>query len=231
MRSSAAITSGSFIRNLHRAQNLDDLLCHRPEELLSPGAPYDWPANVGDSGRIRWLCAKSFAPNEEAMNPLLAASSWPPVIQTLIGAVAAVIGGAFAQWFTWQKERRALAAAFAGEIQCVVEATNFRSARRFIEQGKVLPTKISFPIFETNVAKIGFLPADLAGRVAVFYSDLGGVFLDFETLDAALIKQTIRIANADEIKKGVLQRLDALESAAIPLVAKLRQEAKRRWRF
>jgi len=40
------------------------------------------------------------------MNPLLAASSWPPVVQTAIGAVAAIAGGAFAQWFTWQRATR-----------------------------------------------------------------------------------------------------------------------------
>jgi hypothetical protein len=95
------------------------------------------------------------------MNPLLAASSWPPVVQTAIGAVAAIAGGAFAQWFTWQKSRRALAVAF----QCVVKSSNFRLARQTIAQGKVPPAEASFAIFEANVAKIGLLPVDLAGKV------------------------------------------------------------------
>ena len=51
------------------------------------------------------------------------ASDWGPFIQTvigaLIGAVDAIAGGAFGSWFTWQKERQSVAAAFAGEINAV----------------------------------------------------------------------------------------------------------------
>jgi hypothetical protein len=70
------------------------------------------------------------------------ASSWAPAIQaligTVIGAIAAIIGGAFAQWFTRQLDRQALAAALAGEIQCIVDAINWHDARRDIEQGKAI---------------------------------------------------------------------------------------------
>jgi hypothetical protein len=85
------------------------------------------------------------------MNPLLAASSWPPVVQTAIGAVAAIAGGAFAQC-SLGRERRALAtAAFAAEIQCVVKSSNFRLARQTIAQGKVPPAEASFAIFEASL--------------------------------------------------------------------------------
>jgi hypothetical protein len=117
----------------------------------------------------------------------LGASSWAPavlpIIGIVIGAVAAIVGGAFAQWFTRQLERQSIAAAFAGEIQCIVEATNWHDARRDIEQGKAVAVEEhAFPIFEANLSKIGLLPVDIAGKVAVFYSELGGVFQDFRTL-------------------------------------------------
>jgi hypothetical protein len=166
------------------------------------------------------------------MTAFLATSSyWSPVVQTAIGAVAAITGGAFAQSFARQQERRSVAAAVAGEIQCIVGAINWRSARKTIEQGKVPSAQPSFPVFEANVSKIGLLPVDLAGKVALFYSNLVGVFLDFRTLHDALIACTITILNANEIKGGVLKQLDDLDSQATPLVVELRKEAARRWRF
>ena len=165
------------------------------------------------------------------MNLPVAASAWPPVIQTAIGAVAAIAGGAFTQWFTWQKERRALAAAFAGEIQSVVKAQNFRNLQAMIKQGKVPSAQPSFPVFDANVGKIGMLPVDLAGRVSVFYSDLAGVYLDLRTLYEALIERKIQIENPEEIKTGLLKRLPTLESEANSLVANLRKESKRKWRM
>ena len=89
------------------------------------------------------------------MNPVLAASSWPPVVQTAIGAVAAIAGGAIAQWFTWQRATRLSYAAFAAEIQCVVKSSNFRLPRQTIVQGKVPPAEASFAIFEANVESLG----------------------------------------------------------------------------
>jgi hypothetical protein len=44
------------------------------------------------------------------MTTLIASTSWAPFFQTaigaLIGAGGAIGGGAFASWFTWQKERQ-----------------------------------------------------------------------------------------------------------------------------
>src|SRR6516225_968291 len=104
---------------------------------------------------------------------------WPPILQTalggVIGAVGAVIGGAFGSWFTWQKERQSLAAALAGEVEAVKAVTEFRRYRQVllwcIDQtnatGKVVYLTFSidehpFPAYEQNVGKIGHLPPDLA---------------------------------------------------------------------
>src|SRR6266446_608780 len=145
----------------------------------------------------------------KSVMPLLAESTGDGSAQVvlvvaIIGAIGAIIasalGGAFSSWFARQQERQAIAAAFAGEIQSTVEATNWRHARKAIAQGKAVPVaEHSFPIFEANVAKIGFLPVDLAAKDAVYYSDLGGVFLDFRTLHTTLVKREIYILNADQI--------------------------------
>jgi len=47
--------------------------------------------------------------------PIIASSWRAPILQTaiaLIGAAGAIAGGAFGSWFTWQKERQSVAAAF-----------------------------------------------------------------------------------------------------------------------
>jgi hypothetical protein len=167
--------------------------------------------------------------------PLLAESSWAPaalsIIGVLIGALAAIGGGAFAQWFTRQMERQALAAALAGEIQCVVDARNWHDARKDIEQGKAIPVdERAFPIFEANLAKIGLLPVDLVGKVSVFYSELGGVFQDFRTLWVALIEGK-SIANVDHIRVRLLNRMDAVEEKAKVLLVELKKEAARSWQY
>jgi len=48
-------------------------------------------------------------------------SAWAPLIQTvvggLIGVLGAIAGGTFSHWYAQQKERQALAAALAAEVQ------------------------------------------------------------------------------------------------------------------
>ena len=165
----------------------------------------------------------------------LAVSSWVPavlpIIGVFIGAFAAIAGGAFAQWFNRQLERQSLAAALAGEIQCILETTSWQDARRDIEQGKAAPVdEHPFPIFEANVAKIGLLPVDLAGKVAVFYSEVGGVFQDFRTLWTGLMQPTT-VRNLDQIRARLLQRMDAVEDKAKGLLLELKKEAARPWHY
>jgi hypothetical protein len=166
---------------------------------------------------------------------LLVESSWAPavlsIVGVLVGALAAIGGGAFAQWFTRQLERQSLAAALAGEIQCIVEATNWKDARRDVEQGKVVAVdERAFPIFDANLAKIGLLPADLAGKVAVFYHELGSVFQDFRTLWGALMEGK-SIRNIDQFRTRLVQRMDSVEAKAKVLLLELKQEAARPWHY
>lgn len=168
------------------------------------------------------------------MSFVLAASSWDwapailPLVGVFIGAVAAVVGGAFAQWFNRQLERQSLAAALAGEIQCVVESTNWRDAREDIEQDRVVPVdEHAFPIFEANVAKIGLLPVDLAGKVAVFYSELGAIFQDFRTLRNPIFESSA----SRQFETRFLQRMDAAEKKAKVLLIEPKKEAARPWYY
>jgi hypothetical protein len=118
---------------------------------------------------------------------LLATSSWAPVIQTvigaLIGAFGPIAGGAFSSWFTWQKERQSIAAAFAGEVQGLIEVVNWREFREGILAGQKFPIdEHPFPVFDANVGKIGLLPAPLAGEVAAFYSFAKGIVQDIRVI-------------------------------------------------
>jgi hypothetical protein len=170
------------------------------------------------------------------VTPILATASWAPLVQTIVGAFigagGAIAGGTFSSWFAQQKERQAIAAALAAEVQCVVEAENWHDARKTLEQGRVPNAEQTSPeIFDANRSKIGLLPPDLAAKVVVFYSDLGGIVQDFRTLYAVRVKEEYRIRNADEITVRVLQRMHALEGRARALVAELRKEAARQWYY
>jgi len=95
------------------------------------------------------------------MVPLLCSSWWAPILQTaigaLIGAAGAIAGGAFVYWFTWQKERQSVAAAFAGELQGLIDVTEWRQTRELIPLGYKFPIDDHpFPVFEANVGKIGY---------------------------------------------------------------------------
>jgi hypothetical protein len=108
--------------------------------LLVPGARSDLA--------IRFSKSRIWAVGIDDL--LLGSSSWAPVIQTVIGAVigafGAIAGGAFGSWFTWQKERQSKAAAFAGEVQGLIEVVNWRECREGILAGQ------KFPIDEPSIS-------------------------------------------------------------------------------
>ena len=164
------------------------------------------------------------------MVPLLCSSWWAPILQTaigaLIGAAGAIAGGAFVYWFTWQKERQSVAAAFAGELQGLIDVTEWRQTRELIPLGYKFPIDDHpFPVFEANVGKIGLLPADLAGEVAGFYSHARGIVQDFQT-----INRGEPILNEEEIRASLLKGIDTLETKANALASQLQKEAARTWR-
>ena len=164
------------------------------------------------------------------MVPIIASAWWAPVLQTaigaLIGATGAIAGGAFGSWFTWQKERQSVAAAFAGEVLGFMDAINWRGIREFIARGYKFPIDDHpFPVFEANVGKIGLLPADLAGEVAGFYSHARGIVQDVLT-----INRGEPILNEEEIRASLLKGIDTLETKANALASQLQKEAARTWR-
>ena len=86
--------------------------------------------------QIRSLKSGAFGSNEK-MGPILASSWWAPILQTIIGGVigvgGAIAGGAFGTWFNWQKERQAIAAALAGEVEAAKSVVEFRQFPPLIE--------------------------------------------------------------------------------------------------
>ena len=135
------------------------------------------------------------------MITLLASTSWAPFFQTaigaLIGAGGAIAGGAFGSWFTWQKERQSVAAAFAAEVQGIIDLFESRRMLELIPQGYKFSADPNFAVFETNVGKIGLLPTDIAPKVVGFYNQVAGIYLDLRTL------------KNDEIPESGGQQLDS----------------------
>jgi hypothetical protein len=159
------------------------------------------------------------------------ASDWGPFIQTvigaLIGAVGAIAGGAFGSWFTWQKERRSVAAAFAGEINAILGLVGWRRAREAVLKGKGFPIEEHpFPVWEANVGKVGLLPSGLAVKVAGFYSLASGIVQDLKTLTG-----NVQIGNPQEFRESLSKSIADAESEAKGLVSELQKEAERAWRI
>ena len=177
------------------------------------------------------------------MGPILASSWWAPILQTIIGGVigvgGAIAGGAFGTWFNWQKERQAIAAALAGEVEAAKSVVEFRQFRPLIEsclestkaQGKLVCLRFSvddhpFPVFEQNISKISFLPQDLARQVTEFYSYARSSVQDLRTL----YNQDLAdwpLPAAIGFLESMIKAIDECTGLAEALVPKLRHEAGR----
>jgi hypothetical protein len=165
------------------------------------------------------------------MITLLASTSWAPFFQTaigaLIGAGGAVAGGAFGSWFTWQRERQSVAAAFAGEVQAIMDVFRWRQIAELIPRGFKFPISDKpFPVFDANVGKIGLLPADLAAKVAVFYGYAEGIVQDLGTVNSEIIAKW----SENEFKETFAESIKALMEKGDALVLELQQEAKKTWK-
>jgi hypothetical protein len=158
---------------------------------------------------------------------LIATAWWPPVLQTAIGAFAAIGGGACVSWITWQKERKSLANGLAGEIRGFMAVLNWRNTTELVQQGYKCPIDggRAFPVFEASVGKIGILPTRLAGEVTEFYAYAHGIVQDFKTLHT----ETLNISQDRKFREGLVKGIRDLEAKATTLVPELRREASRSW--
>ena len=164
------------------------------------------------------------------MITLLSATNWAPFFQTaigaLIGAVGAIAGGAFGSWFTWQKERQSAAAAFAAEVQGIVDLIDSHQVVELIlKRFKFAIDKPQFAVFETNVAKIGLLPTGLAAKVVGFYNHAAGIFLDFQTI----YKDEIPKESETRFRERVVKSIESMLMKGKALVPELQKEAKKTW--
>jgi hypothetical protein len=163
------------------------------------------------------------------MVSLLGSAWWPPILQTaiggLIGAFGAIAGGSFGSWFTWQKERQSVAAAFAAEVQGIVDLIYVRQVLELIPLGYKFAIEPNFPVFEANIGKIGLLPTELARKVAGFYNYAAGIFLDVRTINNDEITEGTRIRFTQRLTKNIETML--MEGKA--LVPELQKEAARSW--
>jgi hypothetical protein len=165
------------------------------------------------------------------MVPLIASSWLAPILQTaiggLIGAAGANAGGAFGSWFTWQKERQSVSAAFAGEVQALLDVIDWPQILELLPVGYKCPIDDHpFPVFEANVGKIGLLPADLATKVAVFYSFAGGIVQDFRTIK----KDEIHKGAETGFREHLARRIKTMLIKGNGLVPELQKEATRTWK-
>jgi hypothetical protein len=76
----------------------------------------------------------------------------------------------------------------AGELQAIMDVFKWRQISELIPRGYKFPIGDNpFPVFDANVGKIGFLPADLAVKVAGFYGYAGGIVQDLGTINSEKI--------------------------------------------
>jgi hypothetical protein len=179
------------------------------------------------------------------VSPTLVTSPWVPgafiLAGAAIGATASIVGGAFSQWFTWQKERQSLAAALASEVQGFMSIVGSKQIRSRIQEcidrtnetGKAFCYKFPiddhpFPVFEQNVSKIGFLPIDLAEKVAEFYTYARGTVQDFR---GTLVQDWSKWPAAEAVRfmEGFIQGIDAIAESAKIVVPELKREVARTW--
>jgi hypothetical protein len=72
------------------------------------------------------------------MITFLGAAWWPPILQTAIRGLLAIAGGVLGSWLNWRKERKAVSAAFAGEMEGLIGVINWRETSKLIRLGFVL---------------------------------------------------------------------------------------------
>jgi hypothetical protein len=151
---------------------------------------------------------------------------WAPVVQTAIGALAAIGGGAAVSWITWQRERQSIANAIAGEIRAFVAILKWRNASELLRKGYEFPYEGGdFPVFAAYVAKIGLLPSDIAGDVTEFYGYAAGIFQDFKTLNANRLNDLQK----RKLQDSLANNIDGIIPKAETLILKLQKEAARSW--
>jgi hypothetical protein len=175
--------------------------------------------------------------------PLIASSSWAPLLQTAFGAslgfAVAVAGVALRAWFKGQLRRQSLAAALAGEVEAVTELTRHHMVVELIPnciasmEANGKPEYPRFPIqdhplpvFEESVGKIGLLPVALATEVRTFYTYAIAAVQDFRTLyNANLYDRPVDelISFLQEMVRTMNRRFDLAKI----LVPQLENEAKR----
>ena len=171
------------------------------------------------------------------MITFLASTDWAPFFQTvistaigaLIGAGGAIAGGAFGSWFTWQKERQSVAAAFAAEVQGIIDLIESRQILELIPRGyKFSIDNPQFAVFETNVGKIGLLPTDIAAKVVGFYNYAAGTFLDFRMVNMAEIPELEGAAIG--FRERFVKNIETMLLKGKALVPELQKEAKKTWK-
>jgi hypothetical protein len=165
------------------------------------------------------------------MGAIIASSWWPPMLQTalggLIGAAGAIAGGAFGSWFTWQKERQSVAAAFAGEVQATIDVIDWRQILELIPRGYKFPVDDHpFPVFEANIRNIGLLPADLSAKVATYYGHAREIVQDFRTV----YKDEVAPGTETKFRERLVQNIETMLAIGKALIPELQKEAKRTWR-
>jgi len=105
------------------------------------------------------------------------------LLSVVVGGALALAGGIATKLLENRRERRAFAYALAGEIHAIVQIIEERqyqqgfaaaidSVKKFNKPSglRISITQKYFIVFETNVLKIGLLPARTAKDVASFYT-------------------------------------------------------------
>jgi hypothetical protein len=116
-----------------------------------------------------------------------------------------------------------MAAAFAGEMQGLIDVIGWREFREGILAGQKFPLdEHPFPVFDANVGKIGLLLAPVAG----FYSFAKGIVQDIRVIYKG---EFSGVVPEREFRQKLVKTVDEVEKKGVALISKLQKEAQRTW--
>jgi hypothetical protein len=199
--------------------------------------------HLGLIGKVRHNAPTMLQMND--IVPIIASSSWAPLLQTAFGAsigfAVAVAGVVFGAWFKEQLRRQSLAAALAAEVEAVTEITGHHMVIELIQtciasmeaNGKPEYPRLPIqdhplPVFEESVGKLGLLPVELAREVRTFYTYAIAAIQDFRTLS----NENLYDRHVDELISFLQEMVRTMNRGfdlAKTLVPQLENEAKRTW--
>jgi len=165
------------------------------------------------------------------------------LLSVVVGGIIGVTGSLTAKWWDERRQREALRAAFAAEIEALLQIAETRGhladaedwLRRWRDGEDHVPqlfwpnddTAREDPVYTKNVDKIGLLGPD-AGDIVLFYTNLGAVRVNLRAFVTGQAKEFTTGQRIAWVENG-LSIWQSTETLGRSLVERLRERPAHRW--